>query len=124
MPLPRGAGVWVLLSTSSRQSGVQQLLLLLFLPLRLRRYDPERFAPPREEDKVKPFSFIGFGGGRHGCLGSNFAYLQVGAVCGGLCRLWGCLRSKFVYLQVDMVGVVSLLRMGVLEIQLCCAGGD
>lgn len=48
-----------------------------------RRYDPERFAAPREEDKAKPFSFIGFGGGRHGCLGSNFAYLQV------LVRGWG-----------------------------------
>lgn len=25
----------------------------------------------------KPFSFIGFGGGRHGCMGTNFAYLQI-----------------------------------------------
>jgi sterol 14-demethylase len=41
------------------------------------KYDPDRFAPPREEDKAKPFSYIGFGGGRHGCIGSNFALLQV-----------------------------------------------
>jgi sterol 14-demethylase len=47
-------------------------------------YDPDRFAPPREEDKVKPFSFLGFGGGRHACLGTNFAYLQV---CEVLARL-------------------------------------
>ena len=40
------------------------------------KYDPDRFGPGREEDK-KSFSFIGFGGGRHGCMGSNFAYLQV-----------------------------------------------
>ena len=40
-------------------------------------FDPERFAAPREEDKAAPFSFIGFGGGRHGCMGSNFAILQV-----------------------------------------------
>ena len=40
-------------------------------------FEPERWAPPREEDKAAPFSFIGFGGGRHGCMGSNFAYLQV-----------------------------------------------
>lgn len=40
-------------------------------------YEPERFAPPREEDRKKPFSFIGFGGGRHACIGQNFAYLQV-----------------------------------------------
>ena len=42
-------------------------------------FDPERFAPPREEDKAAPFSFIGFGGGRHGCMGSNFAILQARA---------------------------------------------
>ena len=40
-------------------------------------FEPERFAAPREEDKAAPFSFIGFGGGRHGCMGSNFAILQV-----------------------------------------------
>ncbi len=42
-------------------------------------FEPDRFAPPREEDKAAPFSFIGFGGGRHGCMGSNFAYLQARA---------------------------------------------
>ncbi len=40
-------------------------------------FEPERFVAPREEDKAAPFSFIGFGGGRHGCMGSNFAILQV-----------------------------------------------
>ncbi len=50
-------------------------------------YEPERFAPPREEDKRKAFSFIGFGGGRHACIGQNFAYLQVGAWGA---RVWAC----------------------------------
>lgn len=40
-------------------------------------YEPDRFAAPRDEDKQKPYSFIGFGGGRHACIGSTFAYLQV-----------------------------------------------
>ena len=40
-------------------------------------YDPDRFGPGREEDKQKPFSFIGFGGGRHSCMGETFAYMQV-----------------------------------------------
>ncbi len=48
------------------------------------QYEPERFAPPREEDKAKPFAFVGFGGGRHACIGSNFAYLQVR---GGSCAV-------------------------------------
>lgn len=39
-------------------------------------FDPERFAPPREEDK-QDFAFIPFGGGRHKCLGNAFALLQV-----------------------------------------------
>ena len=42
-------------------------------------FKPGRFLPPCEEDKAVPFSFIGFGGGRHGCMGSNFAILQVHA---------------------------------------------
>ena len=46
-------------------------------------YQPDRFAPPREEDKAVPYGFVGFGGGRHGCLGSNFAFLQVRWVWGG-----------------------------------------
>jgi sterol 14-demethylase len=41
-------------------------------------YEPDRFSPPRDEDKKKPFSYMGFGGGRHACIGQNFAYLQVG----------------------------------------------
>jgi cytochrome P450 len=40
------------------------------------KYQPKRYLPPREEDKT-PFSYIAFGGGRHGCLGQNFAYLQI-----------------------------------------------
>lgn len=35
------------------------------------RYDPDRFAPGREEQKAHPFAFIGFGGGRHGCTWPN-----------------------------------------------------
>lgn len=47
-------------------------------------FEPERFVAPRDEDKAAPFSFIGFGGGRHGCMGSNFAILQV---CAHSCSL-------------------------------------
>lgn len=50
-------------------------------------YDPERFAPGREEDKVAgAFSYISFGGGRHGCLGEPFAYLQIKAIWSHLLR--------------------------------------
>ncbi|GAV73989.1 p450 domain-containing protein [Cephalotus follicularis] len=50
-------------------------------------YDPDRFAPGRDEDKVAgAFSYISFGGGRHGCLGEPFAYLQIKAVWSHLLR--------------------------------------
>ncbi|XP_008791121.2 obtusifoliol 14-alpha demethylase-like [Phoenix dactylifera] len=51
------------------------------------RYDPDRFAPGREEDKAAgPFSYVSFGGGRHGCLGEPFAYLQIKAIWSHLLR--------------------------------------
>eukprot|EP00244_Chara_vulgaris_P006008 TRINITY_DN23035_c0_g1_i1.p1 TRINITY_DN23035_c0_g1~~TRINITY_DN23035_c0_g1_i1.p1 ORF type:complete len:508 (-),score=80.12 TRINITY_DN23035_c0_g1_i1:9-1532(-) len=44
-------------------------------------FDPERFTPGREEDKVGgAYSYIAFGGGRHGCLGENFGYMQIKAI--------------------------------------------
>lgn len=42
-------------------------------------FDPDRFAPPREEDK-RDFAYIAFGGGRHKCLGNAFAILQIKAI--------------------------------------------
>lgn len=39
-------------------------------------FDPDRFAAPREEHK-KPYSYLGFGGGMHSCMGQNFAFVQV-----------------------------------------------
>lgn len=39
------------------------------------KFDPDRYV--RGEDKAKSFAFNAFGGGRHGCLGEQFGYLQV-----------------------------------------------
>lgn len=41
------------------------------------RFDPDRFAAGREEDRRTPYSLIGFGGGKHRCLGLAFAYQQI-----------------------------------------------
>ena len=41
------------------------------------RYDPDRFGPGREEDRRNQFALIGFGGGKHRCLGAGFAYQQI-----------------------------------------------
>jgi sterol 14alpha-demethylase len=51
-----------------------------FLPHAFRdpgRYDPDRFGSGRDEDRRTPFSLIGFGGGKHRCIGMGFAYQQI-----------------------------------------------
>ncbi|KAL4458418.1 hypothetical protein ABPG75_013283 [Micractinium tetrahymenae] len=60
------------------------------------QYQPDRFAPPREEDKPIPFSYLGFGGGRHGCMGQNFAYLQIKTI-------WSVLLRNFDFEMLDPV---------------------
>ncbi|WP_373541321.1 cytochrome P450 [Chamaesiphon sp.] len=40
-------------------------------------FDPDRFAPAREEDKKYPYSLIGFGGGAHSCIGVEFANMEM-----------------------------------------------
>jgi sterol 14-demethylase len=69
------------------------------------RFDPDRFAPGREEDK-KQFSFVSFGGGRHKCLGNAFALLQVKTIFAIL------LRGFEFELLHDPVVVESGLVMG------------
>lgn len=43
------------------------------------RYDPSRFEPEQVRARHR-FAFVPFGGGAHGCLGANFAYLQIRAL--------------------------------------------
>lgn len=43
------------------------------------KFDPERFSPERSLGRHR-FAFLPFGGGAHGCLGANFAYLQIRAL--------------------------------------------
>lgn len=49
-------------------------------------YDPYRFAPDREEDRRTPYAMIGFGGGKHRCIGLAFAYQQVKVIWSVLFR--------------------------------------
>lgn len=44
------------------------------------RFDPERFAEHRREDRVHRYAWAAFGGGVHRCIGLHFAALQVKAV--------------------------------------------
>ncbi|MXZ30583.1 MAG: cytochrome P450 [Acidimicrobiia bacterium] len=52
------------------------------------RFNPDRFAPPAQEDKQHTYALIGFGGGKHRCMGKRFAYLQLKAI-------WTVLLDRF-----------------------------
>ena len=52
------------------------------------RFLPDRFAPPASEHKQHQYALIGFGGGKHRCMGKNFAILQIKA-------LWSVLLDRF-----------------------------
>jgi sterol 14-demethylase len=58
------------------------------------RYDPDRFGPPRQEHRKAKHAVITFGGGRHGCIGMTFAYLQVKAI-------WSVLLRRFELELID-----------------------
>jgi cytochrome P450 len=40
-------------------------------------FDPDRFAPPREEHKKRPYSLHGFGGGERVCMGKPNARMDI-----------------------------------------------
>lgn len=40
------------------------------------RFDMDRFAPPREEDKKTPYALVTFGGGTRVCIGQHFAQVE------------------------------------------------
>ncbi len=43
------------------------------------RFDPDRYAPGREEDR-RVFAWLPFGAGRHRCVGAPFAMIQLKAI--------------------------------------------
>ena len=66
------------------------------------RFDPERFAPGREEHKTKPFSLIAFGGGPRICIGMAFAQMEMKLVAAHLLReyQWDLLPGQNIDLRL------------------------
>jgi cytochrome P450 len=49
-------------------------------------FDPDRFGPPREEDRKAPYALVTFGGGPRLCIGVNFANIEVKAIATDVLR--------------------------------------
>lgn len=49
-------------------------------------FDPDRFAPPREEDRRTPYGLVTFGGGPRLCIGVHFANIEVKALVAHVLR--------------------------------------
>ena len=52
------------------------------------RWDPQRFAPPREEQRQHPFAFLPFGAGPRICIGLHFAQVEVKAMAAHILRAY------------------------------------
>jgi cytochrome P450 len=50
------------------------------------RFDPDRFLPPRDEEKATPYGLITFGGGPRTCIGMSFAQLELKALVAHVLR--------------------------------------
>lgn len=58
-------------------------------------FEPDRFVGEREKAySAAGFSYIGFGAGRHGCMGETFAYLQIKTI-------WSVILRQF---DIEIVG--------------------
>lgn len=50
------------------------------------RFDPERFAEPRQEDRAHRLAWLPFGAGAHKCIGMHFGMFEVKTVIAALVR--------------------------------------
>lgn len=82
------------------------------------RFDPERFAPPRNEHKRHRYGWTPFGGGAHKCIGMVFGQLEVKAIMHRLLRRYRLelphpgyeARWDYAGMPVPMDGMPIMLR--------------
>jgi retinoid hydroxylase len=75
------------------------------------RFDPDRFAPPREEQKKTPYALVGFGGGPRICIGINFAKIEIKAMVSQILRAYTLALAPDQ--EVSLIGVISRPRHGI-----------
>lgn len=69
------------------------------------RFDPERFATERREDKVHRLAFQAFGAGVHKCIGMHFAGMQVRAIFYELLRGYRWSVPEGYEMPIDLVAL-------------------
>jgi retinoid hydroxylase len=74
-------------------------------------FDPDRFAPPREEQKKTPYALVGFGGGPRICIGINFAKVEIKAMVSQILRAYTLELAPDQ--EVTLIGVISRPRHGI-----------
>lgn len=52
------------------------------------KWDPARYLPDRAEDKKDKLAFVGWGAGRHPCLGMKFAKLEQNIITAFFCTMF------------------------------------
>lgn len=68
-------------------------------------FDPDRFSPERNEQKT-PYAYLGFGGGRHACLGQQFGLLQVKTIVSVLLRHYKIEPTTTAFPEPDYTAMV------------------
>ena len=74
-------------------------------------FDPDRFAPPREEQRKTPYALVGFGGGPRICIGINFAKVEIKTMVSQIVRHYDL--SLVPDQEVQLFGVISRPRYGI-----------
>ena len=75
------------------------------------QFDPDRFAPPREEQKKNPYALVGFGGGPRICIGINFAKVEIKAMASEIVRHYDFDLAPGQ--EIEQFGVISRPRYGI-----------
>jgi cytochrome P450 len=76
------------------------------------RFDPDRFAPPREEHK-QPYAMVEFGGGYRTCIGKELAMFEAKVVLSYLLRAFRFELAPGQRLEVANAGAMTSPKYGV-----------
>ncbi|MBF6591211.1 MAG: cytochrome P450 [Ktedonobacterales bacterium] len=74
-------------------------------------FDPDRFAPPREEERRTPYGLVTFGGGPRLCIGVNFANIEVKALVAHVLRTY-TLEATMDQPPLDLGFITTIIPTG------------